>query len=175
MINLRCTKKLLTKLHISDFKNKTISTNILGDWYADYFNINRKQYLIFTNEITTLTVIIPVKELSTLIPRFTKSLSVLLNSIGINKEKIDIELKEMKKINFIQTKNKNLLVIMNDLAKAAKTWFLIEPDGDLSQLNLYLTDLLIGPSPYHIPKEKVFNLFHDKEEINFIQVNRLYD
>jgi len=174
MINLRCTKKLLTKLHITEFKNKNISTNILGDWYADFFSINRKQYLIFTNEITTLTVIIPVKELSAIIPRFSKSLGILLKSIGINKEKIDIELKEIKKINFTQTKNRSLLVTMNDLTKAVKIWFSTEPDGDLSKLNLYLTDLLTELSPYHIPKEKVCNLFHDKEEINFFQVDRFY-
>jgi hypothetical protein len=171
MVNLRCTKKLLEKLHITEFKEGIISSNILGDWYANYFNISRNQFIIFTNEITTLSVIIPAKKLSTIIPRFSQSLEILLKSIGLDKEKIDIELKELSNINYTRTKDRSLLGNMNDLTKVTRIWFLTEQDGNLSQLNIYLADFLIGPAPYHKPREKVCDLFQKKREINFFQLD----
>ncbi|MFH0975950.1 MAG: hypothetical protein V1874_09230 [Spirochaetota bacterium] len=175
MVNLRCTKKLLEKLHITKIKEGTISSNILGDWYADYFNIGRNQFIIFTNEITTLSVIIPAKKLSSIIPRFIQSLEILLKSIGLDKEKIEIELKELSSINYARTKNRSLSGNMNNLIKGARMWLLTEPDGDLSHLNMYLSNFLIGPAPYHKPGEKVRDLFHNKTEINFFQVDRQFE
>ena len=105
MENLRCTKKLLTRLRVSELEDKNISTNLLGTWFANYFNISRKQFAIFTNEQTALSVVVPMKEISTLISRFIIELCKLLETIGIPDQLINSELEQMKNIKIGRTNN----------------------------------------------------------------------
>jgi len=159
MINLRCTKKLLSRLRVTGLEEKNISTSLLGAWYANYFNISRKQFAIFTNEQTVLSVVIPMKEISTLTLRFLLATKELLSTIGIPDHAVNAELKEMEIIKFGHTNNKKLLGNMNDLKNGIEAWFSMPHYEDLSELNVYLTGYLVGPEPYRVPKEVVLNIF----------------
>ncbi len=158
-MNLRCTKKLLSRLRVAELEEDNISTNLLGTWYANYFNISRKQFAIFTNERSVLSVVIPMKEISTLISRFLVSVRILLEAIGIPEHAIHSELDEMKIIRFGRTNNRSLLGNMNDLTYGAEAWFHTPHDKDLSKLNMYLAEYLVGPEPYRVPKEVVVDIF----------------
>jgi|LQYC01.1.fsa_nt_gi hypothetical protein len=159
MINLRCTKKLLSRLRVAELEEENISTNLLGAWYANHFNISRKQFAIFTNERTVLSVVIPMKEISTLTSRFLLATQELLNTIGIPDHAVNAELKEMKVIKFGRTNNRKLLGNMNDLTNGAEAWFSMPHYEDLSKLNMHLAEYLVGPEPYRVPKEVVLNIF----------------
>ncbi|MBN2041114.1 MAG: hypothetical protein JW864_13810 [Spirochaetes bacterium] len=159
MINLRCTKKLLTRLRVSELEDENISTNLLGPWFANYFNISRKQYAIFTNERTVLSVVIPMKEISTLISRFIVELRRLLEAIGIPEQLINSELEQLKNIKFGRTNNRKLLGNMNDLTNGAYAWFGSPDNNDLLRLNLYLANYLVGPDPYRRPGEEAVKIF----------------
>jgi len=161
MVNLRCTKKLLTKLRVSELEDENVSTNILGTWYANYFNISRVQYVIFMNEQTALSVVIPTKEISTLISRFLLELHRLLEVLGINEQFINYELEQMKIVKFGRTNNRSLLGNMNDLTNGVFGWFCSPHETDLLKLNIFLSDYIVGPNPYKFPKEEAIKIFNN--------------
>jgi len=57
---LKCTQKLLRILDEADSspKGESASESKLGDWYANSFSINHKQYVLFLSEKTHLSLVL---------------------------------------------------------------------------------------------------------------------
>ena len=57
---LKCTQKLLRILGEadSDPKGKSASESKLGDWYANSFSVNHRQYVLFLSEKTHLSLVL---------------------------------------------------------------------------------------------------------------------
>jgi hypothetical protein len=58
---IHCTKKLLKELDVPLVESDKIPSNSegLGNWYANLFRIERRKCVIFTNEKTLYTFLIP--------------------------------------------------------------------------------------------------------------------
>jgi hypothetical protein len=165
MINLRCTKKLLTQLHITEFEEEDVSTNILGAWYANCFFVDRKPFVIFVNEKTVLSVVIPLKDTFNLHIRFLIALKELLMKIGIPEEVIYAELNEMNVIKYGHTKNGSTVAHMNNLIYKVFDWLSIPKEVEVPYLNMYLAENLTGPEPYRVPKEEVEKILMKAAEL----------
>lgn len=144
MVIFRCTQKLAKKFKLpleKDF-NET-STNILGDWYFNYFIFARKYYLLGVCEKSLLPVIIPAKEIKDFPARFSGELFQILDFIGIDKQKIDAETAEMQKIRFATTKSKIVLGCQNDCIRLLPHIF----DG-APNFNLFESSLTFAKMPF---------------------------
>jgi hypothetical protein len=159
LINLRFTKKLLSRLHVTEFEEEDISSNLLGEWYANCIILYRKPYVLFTNKQTILSIVIPLKESNTLLVRFLASLREVLTELRIPEYAINYELNQMSVIKYGHTNNRSLLGNMKDLSNGIYNWFDSEDYHDLLELNLYLSNWLAGPEPYRRPYEEVIKAF----------------
>jgi len=62
MVTLNCTKKLAKRFAFPLVENPQPSTNKLGPWCANSFNIGRIPMILLTNELSLLSVVKPLKE-----------------------------------------------------------------------------------------------------------------
>ena len=159
MVILKCTLRLLRRLHVQSTVESQNSTTVLGSWYANDFVVARRPYVICTSELSKLSVVIPLKDSVTLPDRFRDRLRFLLEDIGVPMPLVERELHEMNALEFGRAQSRAVLGNMKQLTFFAKDWMLEYPEGDLKKLDLLLSDHLVGPAPYKIPREFTNQLF----------------
>lgn len=139
MVIFRCTQKLANKFKLQLDKDcREIPTNILDDWYFNYFIFARKYYLLGVCEKSLLPVIIPAKEIKDFPARFSGELTKILEFIGIEKQKIDEETSAMREIRFATTKSKTVLGCQNDCIRLLPHILQKEPPSSLLEISLTL-------------------------------------
>ena len=102
MFTLRCTQKLLQRMHLkaSDLRDAVTlePTTALSDWYAHLLFIQRQHLVMFVSKRSRLCVLSPAKDIDRLLQRFPQALEQLLRDIGISEEAIARERTEMSQM-----------------------------------------------------------------------------
>jgi hypothetical protein len=158
MVTLTCTLKLAKRLPFSVVDNKLPTTNRLGDWCANSFNLGRYPFILITNDRTFLSVVIPFKDSVVFWPRFLLSLETLLKAIGISDNVIKRELQEYRELQITRQTNRRTLGVMNDFVFQVRARFQIDVDPSLENIGYELSDMPCGPLKYGNPREAVRNL-----------------
>lgn len=120
MTLLHCTAKLLKELgkpplQTPDEPNK----EGLGNWYANLLRIDRKKCILFTNEKTLYSFLIPkVKKenLKNIIDEFLFNLNMNLQAEGFPLTVINRVMQEYTDIGFAKTASRQVLGSMNEFA-----------------------------------------------------------
>ena len=139
MIQLRCTKNILDYLGIKkeqlcDFSD---SETILGNWYLNMINIERRKTLIFMNEKTFLSFIIlgMKKDKIDKIPDiFLGGLDQVLRYEGVEDRKISHVINQSRLIEVTKTYSRSLLGNLNDLIFLYKS--MINANGGLQYCDI---------------------------------------
>ena len=155
MLTFRCTQRVLHRLDMETIANAPVSTTRLGDWYMNLLLTRRHRLLIFVSEPTLLSVFIPVTELLTLIPRFRKGLTDILQGLGVPSRAIEAETSEKETVVFGTTVSRSVLGSMNDLIFQAKWELKTKPQQTLLELGLKLSQVPCKPLGCRFPREAV--------------------
>lgn len=120
MTLIRCTQKLLKELGNPPLQSPdtTGDTGGLGNWYANLIRIDRRKCVLFTNEKTLYSFLIPkVKKenLKNIIDEFLFNLNMNLQAEGFPHEVITKVMAEYTEIGFAKTASKTVLGAMNQL------------------------------------------------------------
>jgi len=153
VLTFRCTQRVLRRLGIETIADAPVSTTRLGDWYINLLLVRRHRLLIFVSEPTLLSVFVPIKELSTLIPRFRRGLAEVLQALGAPTRAIEAEISDMETVAFAATVNRSVLGSMNDLIFQAKWELERDPQQMLLELGLRLSQIPCKPLGYRYPRE----------------------
>jgi hypothetical protein len=118
---IHCTKKLLKELDVPIIEPDKIPlpTEGLGNWYANLLRIDRRKCLLFTNEKTLYSFLIPnvlKKNITNIVEEFLINLSFNLQAEGFGLEAIRTVMQEYKGIGFAKTASRKVLGSMNQLA-----------------------------------------------------------
>src|SRR4030043_2114969 len=118
---IHCTKKLLKELDVSPIEPDSYPSNTegFGNWYANLLRIDRRKVLIFTNEKTLYSLLIPKvlkNNLKNIEEEFLINLNYNLQNEGFSLEVINKIMQEYQEIGFEKTVSKRVLGSMNDLA-----------------------------------------------------------
>jgi hypothetical protein len=159
MFVLNCTKKLAKRLPFPFVEDPAQSTNKLGSWSANSFNLGRFPMILFTNDRTLMSVVIPYKEASTFHTRFLESLEVLLHSIALSSREIAPELAEMKSIQLTTRTNRSVLGSMNDFVFHTRSALYHKPNLTLEELSFQLSSIPCAPLKYDFPREAALSIF----------------
>jgi len=120
MAVIHCTQKLLKELGnppLADTSRE--SPDVLASWYANLLRINRRKCVLFTNEKTLYSFLVPnmVKahfmDLRTV---FLTHLSLNLHYEGFGNDATESVRRANKEILFAKTANRSVLGSMNDFA-----------------------------------------------------------
>jgi hypothetical protein len=115
---LHCTQKLLKELGNPPLQNPDEPSTGLGNWYANLLKIDRRKCVLFTNEKTLYSFLIPkVKKenLKNIIDDFLLNLNMNLQAEGFDIEVISRVMQEFTDIGFSKTVSKKVLGSMNEL------------------------------------------------------------
>lgn len=136
---IHCTQKLLKELGVptTEPARAPAVSEGLGNWYANLLRIERRKCILFTNEKTIYTFLIPAvlkKDLMNIKGLFLSHLSYNLQYEGFGPEVIDRIRQEYQEIGFAKTVSRRVLGFMNDLAHNYD--FFIRRPGDWSTCRL---------------------------------------
>jgi hypothetical protein len=155
MVTLNCTLKLSKRLPYSTVDITLPTTNRLGDWCANSFNIGRNPYILVTNERTLLSVVLSLKESATFWPRFVLSLQLLFKAIGLSEKNLQKELQAYGQVQMTRKTNRHTLGSMNEFIDLVRARFEIDGDRSLEDICCHLSEVPCGPLKYGLPKETV--------------------
>lgn len=163
---IHCTQKLLKEINGPTVELSPIEpvAEGLGNWYANIIRIERRKCLMFTNESTLYTFLIPKVVKANLLrieSEFTSALAFNLQAEGLGPETVDKILREYEEIGFAKTASKQVLGCMNEFAFHYE--FLIEREGGLDgirilEINKKINRTLMSPLKYKHPIEKLREL-----------------
>ena len=117
---IHCTRKLLKELGNPPLVTVLPeSTDGLGNWYCNIIRIDRKKCLLFTNEKSLYSFLVPnvlKKNIRNIEEEFLVNLSFNLQAEGFSLEVISRVMGEYQEIGFAKTASKRILGSMNQLA-----------------------------------------------------------
>ena len=161
---IHCTKKLLNELGALGSKMPAeSSTGVLGPWHANLIRIERRKCILFTNDRTPYSFLVPrVKKKDDFHDLFLMNLNAHLAVEGLSQGEIFKALAEYIEIAVAPTSNRSVLGSMNDLVNQVE--FLIHraggvEKGDMLRVNMMLNRVPMGALKYHYAVEKVYELF----------------
>jgi hypothetical protein len=150
MTLLHCTRKLLKELdvHLVEPDKIPQPTEWLGNWYANLLRIDRRKCLLFTNEKTLYTFLIPkVKKenLKNIEDEFDIYLNYNLQCEGFGIEVINRVMQEYQEIGFAKTSNRQVLGSMNEFAFEYD--YFIRREGGLEKARIFEINKEINRTP----------------------------
>jgi hypothetical protein len=136
---IQCTKKLLKELPLEPEGTCTVSSlkPLLGNWHANLILIDRRKCVLFTNDFTLFSILVPKlkkPDFKNLKEIFIEHLVKNLTHEGLEKHWIDKILQEYESLQFTSSKSRSVLGTMNDIVRALD--FKIPDSGGLDELNI---------------------------------------
>lgn len=158
MAIIRCTAKLLKELTACQLSGSGQSLS-LWDWHANLVQIERKQWVLFTNDQTLYSFFVRfVKRPLPLdfVKMFRLGLFKSLMGEGFAEALVDYALSDHRNVVITKTTGRSVLGSMNDLAFQLKC--LIETMGglaraDLSEVNREMNRIPMSTIKYHVSIE----------------------
>jgi hypothetical protein len=117
MVILRCTRKLLKVLDVKPGDTLALSTNLLGEWYANLVPTIGGDLVVFANARTLLSVAIPTSALPQLVPLFAARVYNLLRVIDVPERFANLEIAEYENVLFAKTADRRVLGCLNEIAR----------------------------------------------------------
>jgi len=163
---IHCTRKLLKELDVPLVEPDKIPvpTEGLGNWYANLLRIDRRKCLLFTNEKSLYTFLIPKvlkANLKNIEQEFLINFSYNLQNEGFGLDVINRVMQEYHEIGFARTSNRQVLGSMNELTFQYE--LLIEEKEGLEnigilELNKQINRTIMGALKYKHPIKALKNM-----------------
>jgi len=163
VVTLRCTQKLLKRLNTSPAGTPTPPSTRLGDWYANLLFTRPTQIVLCVSERTLPPVVVPARDINTLVRRFRDALREVLLALGIDEVAVKEEERAMADVTIGKTGNRRVLGSMNDFA-----WMLegyLQEAMSFAQLSLRLAETPCGPLNMNIPGQVTADLFSGRPHL----------
>jgi len=173
MQTIHCTQKLLKELGMqgATILQSEPQHGLLGPWHANLIRIERRKCVLFTNDHTLYSFLLPgVKkaDLKNFRELFLLHLKMNLMKEGFGAEEISKACAEYDEIAVAPTNNRSVLGSMNDLVQHYE--FFISRFGDLDRADMLAVNMQINRTPmgalkYQYPIEKAYELFGRRDKI----------
>lgn len=153
MITLQCTQKLLKEVKPVP-QGAVIPTIPLGCWHANLLHIDRRKCVLFTNDKTRFSFLVPglrKPDFQMLDEVFRQRLFKCLLAENIEPEQIEKVLDEIRDIAFTKTSSRSVLGSMNEIAFHIEHWIYDEGgllNTDISELNMNINRMPSGVLGY---------------------------
>ena len=130
----------------------SLSTTILGDWYAAPLNLGHSRYVLAISEHSRLPVLTAGRDLRHLPQNFPDALAAVLWGLGIPGGAIQAELVAMEPAVIAKTNSRSHLGTLNDFSFMLRCQLQDKREVDLVQAALELAHTPVGPlRPTHFP------------------------
>jgi len=169
MAIIRCTAKLLNELGIKP-TNVPDQPTSLCDWHANLLWLNRKKYVLFTNDQTLYSLLVhwtKTPRSADFLERFRFGLFKSLVSEGLAEAQLEYFLNEHAQVAITKTNNRSVLGSMNDLTFQIKSMIRVSDglaDAGLSGINRQLNRIPMGAIKYKVSIDELKRRLADAHE-----------
>jgi hypothetical protein len=169
MAIIRCTTKLLNELGAIP-TNTPDQPPSLCDWHANLLRLDRKKYVLFTNDQTLYSLLvrwIKTPRSADFLEGFRFGLFKCLMSEEIAEEQVEYILREHARVTITKTNSRSVLGSMNDLAFQAKTIIHMSgglADADLSEITRQLNRIPMSAIKYRFSIDELKQRLADAHE-----------
>jgi len=165
---IRCTVKLLTELKTKP-TNTPSQSSAWCEWHANLLWIDRKKCVLFTNNQTLYSFLLPsVKMQKPILENFGKMFRLgLFKSLmteGFAESQVEYMLREHQNIVIAKTNSRNILGSMNDLAFQIKSMIYATgglANADLSEINRQVNRIPMSAIEYKVSIDELKRLLAD--------------
>lgn len=169
MAIMRCTAKLLSELSVKPTKVPD-QTSSLYDWHANLLWLDRKKYVLFTNDQTLYSLLVhwaKTPRSADFLERFRLGLFKSLVSEGLAEARLEYFLNEYARATITKTNNRSVLGSMNDLTFQIKSMIHVRDglaDTDLSEISRQLNRIPMGAIKYKVSIDELKRRLADAYE-----------
>ena len=169
MAIIKCTTKLLNELGVK-LANAPDQPPGLCDWHANMLWLDRKKYILFTNDQTLYSLLVPWNKSprsTAFNERFRLGLFKSLMSEGFTEVQIKYLLSEHKQVTITKTNSRSVLGSMNDLAFQIKSMVFVRgglTDVNLSEVNRQLNRIPMSAIKYKFSIDELKRRLADTPE-----------
>lgn len=160
MFVLRCTKKLLERTGPASPATAP-STTVLGDWFAQPITVGRQRLILLASEHSRLPVVMPGRDAKNLARNLPPMLAEVLDGLGAPISTVVREIEAMSEAVVAVTNNRSVLGTLNDFTHMLKWRLAAEPDADLVEAALWLSETPVGPLGYDPPSDVTLRLLRE--------------
>ena len=163
---IRCTAKLLTELKTKP-TNGPSQSSAWCDWHANLLRIERKKWVLFTNNQTLYSFFLPSMKkpiLENFEEVFRLGLFKSLMTEGFTEPQVEYMLREHQHIAIAKTNSRSILGSMNDLAFQIKSMIYATgglASADLSEINRQLNRIPMSAINYKVSIDELKRLLAD--------------
>jgi len=155
-MKLKSTRKLRTR--IGGFQNNHDDrvSIVLGDWVGNIIPIMGGELLVFINELSLLTVILPISAIPDLAESLSKEVSDLLQALQVPAALVQDVQRELAAVSVVPAESKRMLSLLREVSYYCQDVVRFTPaDRIRNQLDmeLDLAGWLHGPAPYQKPTD----------------------
>jgi hypothetical protein len=148
---LRCTRKLRARLPEAAIPNAPGALAALGNWHATLLVARPAWLVLLVNDASRLPVILPARELSTLLERIPGGVAEVLTAIGIDVATVARERSALENISLAPTASRSVVGTMNDFVFQFGWIRDSTPNDSLLGWSLTLAQTPVGPLAYARP------------------------
>lgn len=143
MLIIRGTKKLRDRVKAPLAGEDDVSTNALGDWFANLLFWDR-QVALLVNRRTLVPVFMPMAPAATLPKRAPRAIADVLIRLGVDRAVVEAELTEMAEVRLAPTDDRRVVGVMNELAFHGE---ILRAQGEqtLEDISARVADVILGP------------------------------
>jgi hypothetical protein len=166
---IRCTAKLLNELGAKP-TNAPDQPPSLCDWHANLLRLDRKKYLLFTNDQTLYSLLvrrIRTQQPADILEVFRLGLFKSLMSEGLAEAQVEYMLREHARVVITKTNSRSVLGSMNDLAFQVKSIIHMSgglTDADLSEITQQLNRIPMSAIKYRFSIDELKRRLADTHE-----------
>lgn len=169
MAIIKCTTKLLNELGVKS-TNAPDQPPSLCDWHANMLWLDRKKHVLFTNDQTLYSLLVPWNKSprsTYFMERFRLGLLKNLMSEGLGEVQIEYLLSEHAQISIAKTNSRSVLGSMNDLSLQIKSMIFMSDgltDVNLSEVNRQLNRIPMSAIQYKVSIDELKRRLSDTHE-----------
>jgi hypothetical protein len=166
MTIIKCTTKLLNELGVKP-ANAPDQPPSLCDWHANVLRLDRKKYVLFTNDQTLYSLFVPWNKSprsTDIMERFRFGLLKSLMSEGLAEVQIKYLLSEHAQVTITKTNSRSVLGSMNDLTIQIKSMILVSDglDVNFSEVNRQLNRIPMSAIKYQVSIDELKRRLADR-------------
>lgn len=139
MLVLRCTSKLLPWVG-PPVADPPPSTTLLGDWFTQPVAIGRQRFVLLISQHSRMPVLLPGSEVKHLAHNFPDALAAVLRRLQIPPAAIEREVEASRDAVIAVTNSRSHLGTLNDFSNMLSYRLQKEPNADLTDLAMWLSD-----------------------------------
>ena len=122
MIVCRCTQKLIEYFNLSLTTAPCKTEALFGEWYVNSVSTFRGDAVLFVNNPTLLSVVLPLTGISNLETDFQRRVLHLYARLTFPEEIIDHESEQFNAFLYTKTRSRSVLGCMEDIAHQLQIW-----------------------------------------------------